>query len=183
MSKPSQVIVLLEDANHQMLVYRYLKMHGLGHETRIKPPASGVGSAESWVRNNFAKEVSAYRLRQRRVKTALIVVIDADNHSVQDRWKQLDQVLKDAQKPPVDVQFEKIARLVPKRNIETWILCLNMQMVNELTDYKTTRNDWNELIPPAAETLFQWSHQVQELPNQCVGSLRTGIKELSRLAL
>ena len=128
MSKPSRVIVLLEDDHHKMLIYRYLKKHGLGHEIRIALPPPGRGSAESWVRNRFDKEVSAYRLRQRgrNAKTALIVVIDADAHSVQDRWKQLDQALKDAGKPPVDIEHEKIARVVPKRNIETWILCLTI---------------------------------------------------------
>lgn len=183
MSKPSQVIVLLEDDHHKMLIYRYLKKHGLGHEMRITLPPPGRGSAESWVRNRFAKEVSAYRVRQHHTRTALIVVIDADNHSVQDRWRQLDQALRDAQKPPVDVEREKIARLIPKRNIETWILCLTMQTVDEQIDYKNSRNNWNELIPPAAATLFQWTRQEAELPNHCVDSLRTGIKELSRLAL
>ena len=183
MSKPSQVIVLLEDDHHKMLIYRYLKKHGLGHEIRIELPPPGRGSAESWVRNRFDKEVSAYRLRQRKAKTALIVVIDADAHSVQDRWKQLDQALKDAEKLPVDIEHEKIARVVPKRNIETWILCLTKQTVDEETDYRNTRNDWNELIPTAAATLFQWTRQEAELPNHCIDSLRTGIKELSRLAL
>ncbi len=183
MSKPSQVIVLLEDDHHKMLIYRYLKKHGLGHEIRITLPTPGGGSAESWVRSRFDKEVSAYRLRQRNVKTALIVVIDADNHSVQDRWRQLDQALKDAQEPPVDFEREKIARLVPKRNVETWILCLTKQTVDEKTDYKNTRNDWNDLIPPAATTLFQWTRQETALPNHCIDSLRTGVKELNRLAL
>lgn len=181
MSKPSQVIVLLEDDHHKMLIYRYLKKHGLGHEIRITLPTPGKGSAESWVRNSFAEEVSAYRLRQGKAKTALIVVIDADAHTVQDRWRQLDQALKDAEKPPVDVEHEKIVRLIPKRNIETWILCLIEQTVDEETDYKNTRNDWSELIPPAAETLFQWARQGVGLPSCCIESLRTGVKELNRL--
>ena len=71
----------------------------------------------------------------------------------------------------------------PKRNIETWILCLTKQTVDEKTDYKNTRNDWNELIPPAAATLFQWTRQESELPNHCIDSSRTGVKELNRLAL
>ncbi len=110
------------------------------------------------------------------------MVIDADAHSVQDRWNQLNQALKDAEKPPVDIEHEKIARLVPKRNIETWILCLTGQAIDEKTDYKNIRNDWNELIPTAAATLFQWTRQEAELPNRCIDSLRTGVKELNRLA-
>jgi len=62
-------------------------------------------------------------------------------------------------KQAVDVTREQIARLVPKRNIETWILCLNGQAVDEDTDYKRRRDDWTELIPEAAETLSKWTHQ------------------------
>jgi hypothetical protein len=90
--------------------------------------------------------------------------------------------LRDGGKETVRVS-ERIARLVPKRNIETWILCLNEQEVNEETDYKRTRDDWNELIPQAAETLFQWTRSRAEPPNHCVDSLRSGVSELKRLIL
>jgi hypothetical protein len=68
-------------------------------------------------------------------------------------------------KQAVDVTCEQIARLVPKRNIETWTLCLNGQAVDEDTDYKRRRDDWTELIPETAETLSKWTHQEAELPN------------------
>jgi hypothetical protein len=178
-SKPSQVIVLVEDDRQEMLVYRYLKKRGL--RTRIESSPSGKGSAESWVRKSFAKEVTAYRIRQAKASTALIVVIDADTHTVQDRLNQLDQALMDAGKQRIDAGTEQIARLVPKRNVETWILCLNEQEVDENTDYKRTRHDWNELIPPAAETLFRWSLPKAELPNHCIDSLQSGVRELNRL--
>ncbi len=181
MSKPSMVTVLLEDDHQQMLVYRYLKRCGLGHAMRIQCSPSGSGSAEQWVRKRFIEEVIAYRGRQARAKTALIVVIDADSHTVRDRWRQLDQVLTDGGKPVID-QGEQIARLVPKRNIETWVLCLlNVQAVNEETDYKRTRDDWNELIPPAADALFEWTRPNAELRNYCVASLQSGVRELGRL--
>ena len=89
--------------------------------------------------------------------------------SLRESWKKL-----------VD-STEQIARLVPKRNVETWILCLNEQAVDEEIDYKRTRHDWNELIPPAAEGLWQWARSNDELPNFCVDSLRNGIRELRRL--
>jgi len=180
MSKPSQVIVVVEDDHHKMLVYRYLIKHGLkAYAIRIERSPSGGGSAESWVRKRFVKEVSVYRSRH--AKTALIVIIDADTCAVQDRLRQLDQALKDGGKQTV-AESEQIARLVPKRNIETWVLCLlNVQAVNEETDYKRTRDDWNELIPPAAEMLFEWTRPKAELPNHCIDSLRSGVRELNRL--
>jgi hypothetical protein len=165
-----------------MLVRRYLKKRGLVEwQMTIKRSPSGEGSAEHWVRKTFAKEVSAYRSRY--PQTALIVVIDADTATVQNRLKQLDQALKDNGKKTVDVKGEQIARLVPKRNIETWILCLNGHSVDQDTDYKKKRDDWNELTPAAAETLFQWTRSKAEPPDHCIDSLRNGVKELKRLVL
>jgi len=51
-------------------------------------------------------------------------------------------------------QDESVARLVPKRNIETWTLCLNAGTVDEETDYT---------------------------PAHYIDSLRLGIKELKQL--
>jgi hypothetical protein len=174
------VIVIVEDEQHEMFVRRYLRRRGMEpHAMRIKRSPSGEGSAEHWVRKAFVEEANVYRNRHARTK--LILVIDADTATVQDRLSQLDQALKNAGKKPVDPANEQIARLIPKRNIETWILCLNEKPVDEETDYKNTRDDWNELIPPAAETLFQWTSSKAEPPNHCVDSLRIGVRELNRL--
>lgn len=165
-----------------MLIYRYLKKHGLnGHQMTFRPSPPGAGSAENWVRNEFAVEVGAYRSRQTRARTELIVVIDADTRTVQQRLSQLDQALLDNGKRAVDTDTERIARLVPKRNIETWILCLNERPVDEETDYKRARNNWSELTVSAAETLFHWTRPSVQLPNNFVDSLRRGIEELVRL--
>src|SRR5208282_6656930 len=174
------VIAVLEDARHEMLTRRYLKKRGVGErDMRIERSPSGEGNAEGWVRKTFVKEVNVYRGRH--AKTALIVVIDADTHTVQDRWRQLDRALEDGGKQCFDVAHEQIARLVPKRNVETWILCLHGHAVDEDADYKKTRDDWHDLIPQAAGTLLEWTHQEAEPPNHCIDSLRSGIRELNRL--
>jgi hypothetical protein len=178
MSKPSYVIAVVEDNHHRMLVYRYLRKRGiLGHQIRIERSPSGRGSAENWVRSQFVIETNVYRARHG--QTALIVMIDADTGTVQNRWTQLDQALRAKRKQPVG-DAEHIARLVPKRNVETWILCLNGQAVDEETDYKN-RNGWSDLIAEAAETLFQWTRSGAEPPEYCIDSLRRGIRELGRL--
>jgi hypothetical protein len=152
MSKPSLAIVIVEDEHHEMLIRRYLKKHGMGsHQVTYVRSPSGGGSA--WVQSRFAKEVSACRNRQTRAESALILIIDADIHTVQERFSQLNRALAEGGIPAIG-NDEQIARVVPKRNVETWILCLNEQHVNEDTDYKRTRHDWNELIPQAAETYF-----------------------------
>ena len=184
MAKPSQVIVLAEDCRHQQFILRYLRRCGLEqHAIRFVPCPAGAGSGEQWVRERFGMEVNAYRRRSVRAKTTLIVVIDADTLLVQERLAQLDRNLDEAHADPICPDREQIARLVPKRNIETWILRLNDVLVDEETDYKKTRDDWHQLIRPATETLYNWTRQKGQLPDNCIPSLRLGITELKSLDL
>lgn len=181
MPNRSQAIVLVEDEHHKMLFYRYLLLRGLSrHAIRIKPAPFGKGSAEQWVRENFATEVRAHRIRRAKTAAALIVVIDADAHTSAARLAQLNHELDKAGVPALRAD-ELVARLVPKRNVETWILCLSGQLVEEATDYKERRDDWNDLIPVASQALFQWTQTNADLPGHCIDSLQRGITELRRL--
>jgi len=175
----SLVIVVLEDDRQRMFIYRFLKARGFGpHQLRIEGSPAGRGSAEAWVREALVREMRVYRSRQAR--TGLIVAIDADNYTVGERLHQLDEALKNNGMPTV-AEDERIARLVPKRNIETWILCLNGLDVDETTDYKSSRNDWNDLTRNAAATLSEWNRGNIPVPASCIDSLRTGLKELERI--
>ncbi|MGB7280707.1 MAG: hypothetical protein WBE13_00490 [Candidatus Acidiferrum sp.] len=181
MSKPSLIILVLEDDTHKMLTYRYLINCGFrSHEIRALTSPSGRGSAEQWVRNRFTQEVREYRRRHARAHTGLIVMLDADMFSVQERLNQLDQALEDSGDEPID-KDERVARLIPKRNVETWILCLEQTEVDEETDYTGTRSDWNELIPTASKTLCAWARLQHGPATHCVPSLSAGIQELIRL--
>jgi hypothetical protein len=176
------VIVLAEDDHHERLIVRYLKNCGLTeHDIRVQTSPSGRGSAQSWVLKNFVRETSAYRNRQSRALTALIVITDADTATVQNRLSQLDQALQNSGKPAL-AKNENIARLIPKRNVETWILCLNGESVNEQDDYKGKRKNWDQLIPLAAKTLHEWMKSTMA-SSQCVNSLASGIGELKLLSL
>jgi len=180
--KPSQVIVLVEDYHQQQFVFRYLRRIGLDpHAVRFVTCPSGAGSGEQWVREQFAIEVATYRRRRASAETKLVVVIDADDSSVQERLAQLDRKLQEAEAVAIRPNTEQIARLVPKRNIETWILCLNDIQVDEGTDYKRRRNDWPALIRAAAETLFAWTRNNAQITEACVPSLQLGVAELRRL--
>jgi len=162
-----------------MLFYRYLLNCGFSHhEIRVEQSPSGRGSAENWVRKRFVQEVSI--CRGRHAKTDLIVVIDADTHAVHERLAQLDTALQDAKKPPRR-QGERFARLVPKRNVETWTLCLNASMVDEETDYKQPSAEWTELIRSAAKALCAAAMPNSDPPAYYVDSLQIGIKELKQL--
>ena len=182
MAKPSQIILLLEDKRHEQFIFRYLRKLRIGHHAmRIEKSPPGAGSAEQWVRERFAIEVDACRSRQ--AKTKLIVLMDADTYTVQQRHFQLDQALQTAGSPLTLRDAEDVARLVPKRNIETWILCLNNEGVNEETDYKTTHDNWLNLIFNAVDTLYLWTRPNAVLPPSCIESLRIGVTELRRLGL
>jgi hypothetical protein len=183
-ARPSQVIVLIEDSIHQRFVFRYLRRCGLEqHMMRFVSYPAGKGSGEQWVRQQFAVEVEVYRRRRANAETTLIVVIDADDRSVDERLAQLDRSLDEALADRIRPDAEQIARLVPKRNIETWIFCLNDVRVDEVTDYKRTPNDWKTLIRSGIETLYNWTRPNAQLPASCVSSLRLGVAELYRLDL
>jgi hypothetical protein len=182
-SRPSQVIVLAEDQRQQMLIRRYLRKKGLSfHQLRFTPLHQGEGSGEQRVRQSYPAEIRAWRRRQAKALTALIVVIDADTRTVEDRLGQLAETLRHSEIKPVDPNTERVARLVPRRNVETWILCLNGETVDEEIDYKGTRSDWDQLIRPAAESLNEWTRPNVELPTYCVYSLRRGVSELIHLS-
>jgi hypothetical protein len=182
-ARPSQVVLLLEDDRHLQFIFKYLRILDFGtHAMRVVKSPSGAGSAEQWVRKRFAVEVEARRSRQ--AETKLIVIIDADVHTVQQRILQLDQALREGGVPKIGNDDKgHVARLVPKRNIETWILCLNGELVDEDRDYKRTREDWADLIQPAAGTLFAWTRPNAAVPRSCVKSLEAGIRELQNSGL
>jgi hypothetical protein len=164
-----------------MLVQKYLKSRGLNaHRMRISISPKARGSAENWVQMKFVEETKAYRMRQPRARTELLVVIDADTSTVQRRFNQLDRALRTDGNEIVS-DGERIARLVSKRNVETWILCLNQENVDENNDYKTRKRNWSKIISAAGNTLNQWSRMEAGPPPHCISSLRTGVLELKRL--
>jgi len=168
-SKASQVIVLAEDQRHQRFVRRYLYRLGYkNHDIREEPLPNGRGSGEQWVRDRYTRAVATYRGRH--PQTALVVIIDADTRSVQERLRQL---------PGNRSADESIAILIPKRHIETWILCLNGERVDEETDYHSRQVD--HLIKYTAATLWSWTRDEAAPPLHCTESLRTAFPELRRI--
>ncbi len=179
MSSPALVIVLVEDRLQQTFVRRYLGRLGdrRVRDIRFVPLPGSRGCGEQYVRERYAAEVRACRLRAAR--TALVVAIDADTVPAERRTEQLRQALDDARQP-VRADGEPIAHLIPKRNIETWILCLNGNDVDEETDY-SGEHGIDQEVTTAAETFYNWSRTNVTPPPHCVTSLRTAIPEVRRL--
>ena len=187
MTRRSLVTILAEDQPQQRLAYQYLKRLGYSRHEIYAEELPKKGGGERWVRLQYAHSVEVYRAQAASPRTGIVVMIDADTGPVARRSQQLNAALAqagaDARGPN-----EKIAHLIPKRNIETWILCLNAlrpdgQSVNEEKDYKnhSAARRIGELIKLAAEELFKWSRNNAEIPQHCVDSLRAAIPEVKRL--
>ncbi|MSV31837.1 MAG: hypothetical protein EXQ57_04885 [Bryobacterales bacterium] len=181
MSKPSQGIVLAEDSRHQEFVRRYLHRRGFReHHIYFEKLPSGTGSGEQWVRTRYARLVAVYRQRSARATTALIVVIDADTETVADRSKRLSDALSEAGAAGRAVH-EQIVLFIPKRHIETWILCLNGTVVDEIQKYKNELAGSGGSIQTAAVAFFEWGRPNTAIPAHCIPSLSTAIAEAARL--
>jgi hypothetical protein len=125
--------------------------------------------------------VKAFRTRAAKAETALVVAIDADTGTVATRQRQLAALLDSAEITPRLIA-EPIVHLIPRRNVETWILCLTGTRVNEGTDYKTYDPGIDQRIKPAALKLFDWSRLNATPDPACVSSLHDAIAELNRLS-
>jgi hypothetical protein len=140
----AEVVIVAEDLRQVNFVRRSLKRVESNRQVRVVRSPTGRGSGEQFVRQQYSEEVERYRNRSTRRKAALIVVSDADTNTVAYREQQLENELKSDGRAKRK-KSEKIVHLIPKRHIETWILCLNGDSVDETTDYKSTKDGRGKL--------------------------------------
>jgi hypothetical protein len=183
MNKPTAVVVLCEDERTFSFAKRYLNKCGI---TGIRSKISPKGCGYDFVINEFANEVLAYRIANARKNTWLIAVVDADTGTVAQRLGKMDKALENSNEQRVkdiSIKNERIARLVPRRNIETWIKALNSEQVNETDNYKYKKHDdeWDAIIPSAAVTFFAYTRQNAQVPENLIASLLHGVNEMSRV--
>ncbi len=179
MVRIANIVLLVEDTRTENLLRKYLRR--LGHDNRdirVVPVPGGRGSGEQFVRERYASEVRA--LRTRHTKACLIVSIDADTKTTAERRQQLERALRDAEQPARGAR-ERILTLVPKRNIETWILGLNSAAVDEAADYSRDSRIGPPAIKQAAETLYDWTRPNAAVPDSCVASLCESPPEFDRI--
>lgn len=177
----ANIILLVEDINQENLLRRYLHRLGHGNRTiRVRRLPPGQGSGEQFVRESYASEVQAVRARATHTSVCMIAVIDADTGSIGDRKQQLERGLKDADELPRS-PTEPILNLIPKRNVETWILCLTSVTVDETTNHRHDPRINPGLIKQAAITLFEWTRPNFVLPDTCVPSLQACQLEFRRV--
>jgi hypothetical protein len=184
-NRVSQFILLCEDEAQERLTKAYLKKCGLASQSpyvkSLVASREQRGGNDGWVLDRFPKELKACRQRHKaKANTLLIVLIDADNHSVEDRRRQLyDRVVSSG----LD-EFgasEPAVILIPKRHIETWICALVGNTVTEEEDCKPWEKPDKEIIRLAAQTLFDWSRPNATPGKTCVPSLQTALPEWNKI--
>ena len=183
MSRASEYIILCEDILHKVFVQRFLKNYKVPSRIiKTIPPPVGIGCGEQHVRTKYPNEVKAYRARQSKAITALIVVIDADICTVEQRQRQLENAAESA---GVDLRPDGkwIVHLIPKRHIETWLAFLDdLADVDETTDYKSQyafRGKESESHPLTDK--FTEMFRQHQSPSENLPSLKQALHELERL--
>jgi hypothetical protein len=188
MSSPSLIYVLVEDNRQQSFIRRFLMMVGIEKRKMVFAPVpDGHGSGKQWVRRNFAAQAQICRRRNSRASTSMFAMMDADELTVARCLSDLnDELIKSGQQG-LDNDHDRIARLIPKWNIETWILFLTSDedanlSVREEQNYKDSKKSqqWDQLVPRSTTAIYALTRPGAALPDNLIGSLRTGLKEISR---
>ncbi len=186
MSKPTQVVVLCEDLRTFLLVRGYLTRMSV-NARNIRANINKGGSGYDWVFREYPTEVNSYLKQRNKYYKWLIVAIDGDQKSIAERIGQLKKTLDSCGNEDLknlDLTREAIAQLIPCRNVETWILALNSEEVNETTDYKNaprrSADEWDTLRRTASNHLYNMSRP-NAAPTDIIPSLKVGITTLIRV--
>lgn len=165
----AEITIICEDSDHQSFLNFYL-----GGRWRIRWQKCTAGAGEQWVRDAWVRELNEYRRRAHRRASALLAIVDADTRSVSDRERQF---LSLTEAPPAE--SERVAVLIPRRHIETWILALgDAADVDERERYDRDRRVDRKSIKLAAERLYTLSRPNATIQASILPSIRTGIDTL-----
>jgi hypothetical protein len=179
----ANIIVLCEDQEHQNLVRRYLIRAGhRSHTFHFLPLCGRDGSGAQYVRVHFPKQVTICRgILGRRTGCLLIVITDADDHSVRERERTLQHELTQSHHDSVTAT-EPIVILIPKWQVETWIKCLLGQPMNEGDRNSDRPPVTPDQIKEATETLFEWTRHGAQIGATCVPSLELALPRWRRIS-
>jgi len=176
--RKAQFVILCEDRQQEVCVRHFLLERDVPRwKIRVAKNPVGRGAGEQFVRGKYPDEVRAYRRRTAYQTVALIAVIDADTRTVEERMRWLDKMLVDDAQPK-RAPTEKIATLVPKRNIETWIHYFKTGLADEDKIYPRLRKE-GDCVKDVRR--FASSDCFNKLPAPAPPSLRTACDELRRV--
>lgn len=174
------VVILSEDIQLECFIRRFLlKRNWNTHQIRTETLPQGRGSGEQWVREKFLNELKAYRSRSSRAATCLIVASDADDKTVKERIQTFEKMCAEN---GVDFrqQNERVAFIIPRRNIETWLAHLRGESVDEVESYSKYQyeSDCRDQVAKLDEMCRQ-----QKLVPEPPPSLASACDEFKRLAI
>jgi len=180
-SKQFRVTVLCEDIAHHRFIRKYLECKGVD-KRNITPFRNVMSRNNADVLKHYSELVQLYRSKANHLNIALVVMIDADEKTVDERLRAFDEKL-DAKKAELNQKTrgddEKIAIFVPARNIETWFhYIFGYTDCNEQDDYKKyyTNDDAHKAAEKLAKDICP-----DDLPENALPSLHHACNELKRL--
>ena len=177
-----KIILLCEDRQTQSFVRNFLKHRNFkDHDfTILCASRASKGSAEQWVRKKYPKQLNAIRSKK---NAYLIVVIDADTHTIDDRRKQLGEACEDNKPNKIPLRNHRtdtnVLHIIPRRNIETWLAYLDGMDVDESTVYPKLEHEGD--CRKHARRLYDMCHRDQSLREPAPLSLQEACKEYRKL--
>lgn len=170
--------ILCEDKQSYCYIRYFLIAQGINgrHITPCPFPVAGCG--EQYVRQEFPRYLKALRSKNFN-SNVLIVAIDSDNKTYNERIEQLNESCDKVSVARRDKK-DKLLLFIPKKNIETWIKYFDDGQVDEETDYAHFFSGQESKSRPMAEKM---SKKFSE-PNASfyLDSLQNAYKEYEVLA-
>lgn len=150
------------------------------HEIITRPVPDGRGSGEQWVRTDYPNQVAINRQQRTFQSCILLVSIDADQQSIQERKLQLDHPLVGAGMNGRG-DTEPFAIWVPTRNIETWFKYFTDDEVAESADYKRKikQPNFKHASQSFVEEFRRWEANPEDVDT--LPSLLDAYQELTRI--
>jgi hypothetical protein len=176
-----RIVLLVEDEYLERFIRSALMTLGFRrHEIRVRPYPVGR-NAKQWVTQEYPSEVHAYRREANHQQVALLVGTEADEQTVLERLASLDGALT-AVGSNRRQNHERIALWIPKWHIETWLLSLLGQNVDEETSYKNALRDPD--VAAAGKAFVDLLRKFRQDPTTNVlPSMKAAFQESTRLGI
>ena len=184
LSNEYRYTVLCEDAQTRSFVQAFLDEQGIGmRRIHFNMAPAGDGCGSQYVRKYYSSEVRTI-LSMNYQKLVLIVCMDADNYSVIERKRELDEQLKvdfckDNNYRFRDLSKECIVFWIPKRQIENWIHFLRDEETNEDIDYK--HDGKPAKCKSEAVVLSRYFREIVSFEKEVLSSIEYAKKEYDRV--
>ena len=132
-----RVRILCEDKEHNSFVRAFFKSLGVGERKfDTCPLVDGKRSAEGHVRGLLPDALAEIRKTSENIFLVAVSDADKNNPNLADREKQWNEALRFGGFPEI-CEADRILRVIPKRNIETWFAWLDgEEAIDEAKDYK-----------------------------------------------